>query len=366
MPEGPIHTLTLDDPRDAGPAPRGPLERWFAARLRDERDIYFVRRAARMALLVWPSALVMFLLPVPWWLGFVHLGLVLFFLGPFTLMLHATCHRPLFKRRHTMLESVITWCIGPFFGHTPGSFFVHHMGMHHPENNCEGDESATIAYRRDSFLHFLHYWARFFFVGLPHVVRYLTNRKRDKMRRQILLADFAFYSLALIGLALDPVAALWVFVLPFLLIRWFMMCGNWAQHSFVDVTAPDNAFRNSTCLVNARYNERCFNDGYHIVHHIVPSLHWTEMPGWFEDRLDEFGAQDAIVFDGLGNNQTVWWCLMTGNYGRLADHLVDLPGAPPRTRDEKIAWLQSRTQGQRGALPAFFALEPLALEVSAK
>ena len=240
------------------------------------------------------------------------------------------------------------------------------MGMHHPENNCDDDESATIAYQRDSFLHFLHYWARFFFMGLPHVVRYLSNRNRHKMRRQIIVADVSFTLLAVAALALNPAGAVWVFIAPFLLIRWFMMCGNWSQHAFVDVSDPQNAYRNSTCLVNAMYNRRCFNDGYHIVHHFAPSLHWTEMPRWFEDRIEEFGANDAIVFDGLGNNQTVWWCLMTGNYGKLADHLVDLPGQPVRTREQKMEWLRGRTQGRIGTLPALFKLAPAPAPVPAK
>ncbi|MFT5460494.1 MAG: fatty acid desaturase [Myxococcota bacterium] len=356
---GPIPTsLTIHDPRDAGPLASNAVGRWFAARLRDPRDVYFVRRAAPVALVLWSGAAALFLLSPPWYFGLAYLAAMLFFLGPFTLMLHATCHRPLFKRQHRLLEAVIPWLIGPFLGHTPGSFFVHHMGMHHPENNCQDDQSATIAYQRDSFLHFLHYWARFFFVGLAHVARYLSNRNRQAMRRQILVGEASFV-LTVVALGfLNPTATLFVFVAPFLLLRWFMMCGNWSQHAFVDVSDPDNAFNNSTNLINARYNQRCFNDGYHIVHHLAPSLHWTEMPGWFEARLEEFGRNDAVVFDGLGNNQSVWWCLMRRRYGRLADHLVDLPGQPVRTREEKIAWLRSRTQGRVGQLPAFFSFEP--------
>ncbi|MCA9490558.1 MAG: hypothetical protein KC621_11570, partial [Myxococcales bacterium] len=57
--------------------------------------------------------------------------------------------------------------------------------------------------------------------------------------------------------------------------------------------------------------------------------------------------QDAIVFDGIQNNQRVWWLLMTGQYGELADKMVDFKG---RSREERIAFLQDRVRRQRGAI----------------
>ena len=35
--------------------------------------------------------------------------------------------------------------------------------MHHVENNLPDDLSSTMRYQRDSFLHFLVYFGRFFF-----------------------------------------------------------------------------------------------------------------------------------------------------------------------------------------------------------
>jgi hypothetical protein len=107
--------------------------------------------------------------------------------------------------------------------------------------------------------------------------------------------------------------------------------------------------------VNTGYNHKCYNDGYHIVHHVKPTMHYTEMAQWYDDHIDEFAHQDAIVFDGIRNNQKVWWLLMSGNYGELADHLVDFKG---RTRDERIAFLQDRVRRQRGHIKGFLEREP--------
>jgi fatty acid desaturase len=276
--------------------------------------------------------------------------------GRYTLMLHAVCHRPLFKRDHPWLDAYIPWILGPFLGHTPNSFYVHHIGMHHPENNEAEDLSCTLSYQRDHFGSFVHYWARFFIGGYVHMLRYLLHRKRTKLLRMFLIGELSWFAVMGVLLAIAPGPTLVVFVAPFVLMRWFMMIGNFAQHAFVDVDRPGDAWRNSTCLVNAPYNHKCYNDGYHIVHHIKPSLHWSEMAQWFLDHQAEAGAHDPIVFDGLGNNQVVWWCLMTQQWDRLATHLVDLPGAPVRDHTEKVAFLQGRARRTIGERAGIFEL----------
>ena len=51
-----------------------------------------------------------------------------------------------FKNRK--LNLYIPWLLGPFFGETPETYFVHHVGMHHVEENLEDDLSSTMPYKR--------------------------------------------------------------------------------------------------------------------------------------------------------------------------------------------------------------------------
>jgi fatty acid desaturase len=321
--------------------------------------LVFLRVAVALAGLVWPVSMLFYAGVLPVALAAVWLP-VLFVAGAgrFTLLLHAICHRPLFRREHGWLEALIPWTLGPFFGHTPDSFYVHHIGMHHPENNETEDLSSTLGYQRDRFSHFVHYWARFFLVGYGHLVRYLVHRRRTKLWRAFVRGEAAWLVVVLALGACAPGPTFVVLVAPLLLMRWFMMVGNWAQHAFVDVDAPDDAWRNSTCLINVPYNHRCYNDGYHIVHHLRPALHWSEMARWYQEHVELAGQHDAVVFDGLGSNQTVWWCLMTQQWDRLARHVVALPGAPQRDHEATVAWLQARVRRRLGAPKGLLALAP--------
>jgi len=328
------------------------FERWFLPKLKDERDLIFVQTAARLTFGVVIPGLILFVPGAFSWL-YAAIYLVwaaLFGFGPYILMLHCTSHRPLFKREYAAFNRYIPWVLGPFFGQTPDSYYVHHMGMHHAEENLEGDLSTTMPYQRDKFSHWLHYWARFFLFAYLHFPGYLKARNKGKLWARFKKGEATWLVLFAVGLLINWQAALVVFLAPLLLIRTFFMSGNWAQHAFVDINDPGNPYRNSNNLLNHRYNRRCFNDGYHIVHHISATCHWSEMPAAYYDNWQDYADQDAIVFDGLGNNQALWLCLMTGNWEKMAKHMVVFPGRE-RTIEERIEFLQSRARGQRGEFP---------------
>ncbi|WP_090601813.1 hypothetical protein [Parapedobacter koreensis] len=42
-----------------------------------------------------------------------------------------------------------------FFGHMADTYYAHHVGMHHAENNLKDDKSSTMSYQRDSLKSFL-------------------------------------------------------------------------------------------------------------------------------------------------------------------------------------------------------------------
>ena len=325
--------------------------------MKSERDLIFIRMSMVITLVVFPLATVLFLSP-PWLVGILaapYIGFVfLTFGGRFGLMLHAVGHRPIFQRRYRWMQNYIPFFLGPFLGHTPTSFAAHHMWMHHAENNMLGDGSATLPYRRDHFPHFLHYFLRFFIMGPIHLARYLFLRRRNKIAIRYIIGEFAWLTLAAVAVSLNWAAAIAVFILPMLMMRWLMMAGNFAQHAFVDMDDPDNAYNNSTNLTNTNYNHKSYNDGYHIVHHLRPAMHWTEMAQYYEDNVQDFIDADALVFDGIRDNQHVWFLLMTKNYDTLANKMVNFNG---RTHDEKVAYLKNKVCGQKGAIPRIFSLE---------
>lgn len=335
--------LVITDPTHQ-PTARSAFDRFAARFLNEERDIVFVRLALLQSLLVMPLAVAFYAVAhFAWWFSLPYYALVFaVFLGPYILMLHNTSHRKLFKSQHTLLNSYIPNVLGPLFGESPGTYFAHHVGMHHPENNLRDDLSSTMEFQRDSFIDFMRYFMRFFFIGLVELSYYFYKRGRFALMRKAIIGELSYY--AVVGLLawVNWRATLVVFVIPFCFARFMMMAGNWGQHAFIDLSAPENCYRNSITCINVRYNKVCFNDGYHIGHHLKATRHWTDMPVEFQQNLARYAEERAIVFHGV-DFFMVWAFLMLKRYDWLAKRVVSLDDKP-RTQQEIIAMLRERTR----------------------
>ena len=233
----------------------------------------------------------------------------------------------------------IIWVVCPFFGHTPETYFAHHMGMHHVENNMIDDASSTLPYQRDSFRGFLSYVGRFLILGFRDTFMYFFSRKRKKFYMRLTVGEMAFY-LFCIGMSfVNFHATLFIFIIPFVFARIVMMLGNWTQHAFVDL---ENLEDNTINCINTKYNQACWNDGYHAVHHVRPALHYTEIPGEFLKNKEFFVKQKTLTFDGIHYLHIFLW-LMTKRYDKLAKHVVNVDNMFS-SEEEVIALMKERTK----------------------
>ncbi len=306
------------------------LHRFLRRYVQDERDLPFAYLLLQITATMLPLAVLLFssvFTGGAWWAAaglYFFLG-TFYFKGPFGLMMHCTTHRPLFKKTHKWANKYTPWVVGPLFGQTPETYFTHHMGMHHPENNLPDDESSTMFYQRDSVWSFLHYLGDFLVLGVARLVGYLGRTRKFTLRYRAVRGELAYAAVVGALAFVNLPATLVVFLGPLLVTRIVMMLGNWSQHAFIDRHAPDNCYTNSATCINTKYNHKCWNDGYHISHHLRPALHWTEHPASFRQNVDQYADNDAVVFDGI-HYLHIFAYLMLKRYDLLAKHFVNLGG----------------------------------------
>lgn len=336
--------ITLTDPTfTRNTSTYNAFERFLLSLINDERDLVFVKLIIELTVLVIPFTIYFYSVDkINWWIGATYLALNwLLFMGRYLLMLHCTSHRRLFKTKFNWMNNIVPWALAPYFGVSPETYFTHHIGMHHPENNLKDDISSTMGYQRDSFIDFLLYFLRFFFLGVADISSYFIKKNRKKLMFRTFLGEGLWY-IAMIALSfVNFHATLIVFIIPLVFTRFMLMAGNWGQHAFVDANDPGNCYRNSITCINSMYNRRCFNDGYHIVHHINPHMHYTDMPEEFLQNRDTYAKEKAIIFEGL-DFFLIWLLLMTKSYGILAKKFVKLDDSFT-SQEQIIEFLKSRT-----------------------
>ncbi len=332
-------------------APTSPIGRWIrhgADRLiRDPRDLPLFEHAVRGSSIV-PAAIGVFAAsafgsPAVFWIAAAVFILVYAVnLERFITMFHDVNHNRLFKPQWWWLDTYLQVAFGTLYGSTPYTYFVHHVLMHHPTENGIDDESTTLPYRRDSLWDFARYFARFW--GSMLLVAKFARRRYPKTTwpSKLVAGEVGCWVLAALGLWFAPGATAIVLLLPTIITRSLMIAGTWGEHAFVDPKDPMNPYRSSLDL-RGPLNERCFNVGYHIGHHIRPGAHFTSQPQWFEEHAERLAAEDSIVLRDLHYYQ-VTALLLLKQYSFLADRYVQLPGAPERDRNGIIALLRERTE----------------------
>ncbi|MBT8189202.1 MAG: fatty acid desaturase, partial [Bacteroidia bacterium] len=235
---------TITDPTFTEVKSYSSFDRFLLKYINDERDLPFVHLIIKLTCINLPVALLLFtplLTGWVWWaVGLFYGGLVIYYVGPFTLMLHNTSHRRLFKQKYKIMNHYIPWVIGPFLGQSPETYFSHHIGMHHAENNMEGDKSSTMSYQRDSFIDFVKYGGGFLLIGVWELAEYFRKKKFMKLYKMVMRGEFSFIFLIIILGYFHLQAALWVFITCTIIVRLSMMAGNWGQHAFIDANTPDN------------------------------------------------------------------------------------------------------------------------------
>jgi fatty acid desaturase len=335
--------FTITDPQEAPTYGDGPLSRWCKGALYEPRDEVFVRLTLKMNALFATAMVALFFalrsgVVHPLVAAAVYFTLWGWFTPPVILMLHNTMHRP-FIRKPKWLDRAHPFVMSFFHG-IPTGYADHHLGMHHYEDNMPADLSSTMRYRRDSFLHFLVYWARFFFLILVELPLYLSKNRRYKMARRAIFGELGHLAVIAGALWLDWRFGLIAFAIPTFSVRFMMMVGNWGQHAFVNTARKNDGLSNSCTCINSTYNQRAFNDGYHIGHHLKANRHWTELPKDLLDNAELYRREDAVVFEGI-DFFMVSVLLWTGSWKTLAKRFVRLDGKP-RTDEEVIAMLKAR------------------------
>ena len=335
---------TITDPVYAEPQKFSRYEKFWLKYINDKRDLPFIHLLTGIHILVVPVAILLYT-PVLqswyWWLVYIPYFYVsqMYFKGRFGLMLHCIVHRKLFKKNHTWLYRWVIWFVCPFFGHTPETYFVHHMGMHHVANNMLDDASSTLPYQRDSLRGFLAYVGRFLILGVRDTFMYFFRNKRKKFYFRLLAGEMSFY-LFCVGMSfVNFNATLFIFIIPFVFGRVVMMLGNWTQHAFIN---PLNLEDNSINCINTKYNSICWNDGYHAVHHNRPALHYTDIPGEFLKNKEFFVRQKTLTFDGIHYLHIFIW-LMTRRYDKLVRNVVNVDNMFAND-EEAIALMKERTK----------------------
>ena len=117
--------------------------------------------------------------------------------------------------------------------------------------------------------------------------------------------------------------------LPFLILSFFLMFGNWSQHIFIDPKRHRSNYGLSYNVIDSEYNSEAWNDGYHLLHHLDGGTRWYDLPKAFLNKYNDLKENRSLTFKKL-NFFLIGLNVFTKNYKVLYDNYLDF-------NDEKMS-----------------------------
>lgn len=334
---------------------------WARTIIRHETDVVFLTHIIIYFITTLPSALCLFhdfhLVH-----GIGHLLLTIWYSGSFTLMMHNHIHNNgVLSKDYSLFDLTFPYILEPLFGHTWDSYYYHHVKAHHVEGNGPDDLSSTIRYQRDSALDFLKYEMKFILLVWFDLPMYFISKRKYYMAARVFCTEWANYAIMYFLARWKFSPTLFVFILPFTILRIGLMIGNWGQHAFVDEVEPDSDFRSSITLIDVpvsfpsgfkmeffidiveQSNRFCFNDGYHTSHHLNPRRHWRDHPHAFLAAKERYSDEGALVFQNIDYLE-ITFRVLTKNYAHLAKQLVPIGKQIGMSQAELAEMLKTKTR----------------------
>lgn len=264
------------------------------------------------------------------------------FFPRYALLLHYSSHRALFKNEY--LNLILPYLFSPFLGFYCGiGYHIHHLMMHHHENNSKLDITQTEIFQRDSFIDYLKYYVKFKFGMLFYLPYYAFVRKYYFYGINHVVSNSVLFYIFYLSWNFNKLATFWVFIYPALLMSILLSFGNWSQHCLVDPERHESNYNLTYNCMNHPLNQVLFNDGYHVNHHINGGLHWSKLPSYFMENLETFAKNDGILFRGL-HFSDVGFLVMTNQWKKLASHYVYVDGGKDYSEEELIEMFKSRVK----------------------
>jgi len=197
--------------------------------MKDPRDVIMISLILNILFSVVPLTVLLFLYPSH------MLGLTIcvfkfaMWMQRFILMMHYSEHRQMFKQHyHKLGKHLLNVIICPFIGIPPGLYRLHHVVMHHIENNVfDEDLSSTEPYQRDNFFHFLIYFYRYW-THLYFLPMYAIKKERYELAFTAFSGAFVWISTIAIGLKYHYIFTLYTLLVPGIFCGFLMMFGNFS------------------------------------------------------------------------------------------------------------------------------------------
>lgn len=241
------------------------------------------------------------------WLGWATAGagarlasgiLLAYFAFAAACITHNTIHVRVF---HSMrLEGAWLMMLSLAYGHPASTFHSGHNLSHHRYTQSTRDPMRTSKVRfRSNILNVLLFQPLVARDVFCLDVKYLcfARHHRRQLFHQCMREWAAVLAVTAVLVYMDWRRAVMLFYLPHLFAQWGIVTMNFLQHDgcslaagapWVEGASLRREYNMARNFVGPVVNLLTFNNGFHTMHHMMPSIHWRDLPGRHDAEVVPF------------------------------------------------------------------------------
>ena len=243
---------------------------------------------------VFAFQLVAYFLPLPWYLIIV---LPVAIRG-LHLVEHNHSHLKIF--RQNLFNEMLGWMCFISNGVPVEAYEMHHVHNHHrfaqQYGTLNSDWSSTFGFENTSFPNKpcgrVYYCLTYAPLAWLHCWIEVLRRPGTRMFARFLTSFTLCIGISLFLLIRDPVQYFLWFGIPWALAYVGMANANYDHHRDCEHSTPYNSARDNLSLAFRSFG---FNIGYHVEHHMKPTLHWSLLPQFHERVMEEIPVENYYV-----------------------------------------------------------------------
>lgn len=215
---------------------------------------------------------------------------------------HNHTHCPTFRSRgwNRLLEFWLTLLTG----FSTSGIRVAHQIRHHRHNQSPEDfVRFSLVREMPAWQALACYIPRVSLQSWRHMTADLQQPKRRHLQRAVVQERLLLWAM-IVGLLYQNAPAFFIYILiPWAFAQWFLIAMNLPQHDGCDDASELHHSRN---VVGSWCNWWFLNNGYHTAHHLMPGLHWSELPAWHDLHVSPHLA-GQLEHRTLAGFWRAWW-----------------------------------------------------------
>ena len=223
---------------------------------------------------------------------------ILFGVRQLHLVEHNHAHLKIF--RQSFLNELLGWMCFVSNGFPLECYEMHHVHNHHRyTQRFDGearDWSSPFGFGGtrypDQPVGRLHYMVTFMALAWLHCLIEVLRRPGDALSRRFLRSAVICFGACAVMAYAQPWEFFLFFLIPWLVVYLGVASNNYDHHEHCKLTTP---YDSSNVDLRFPYRGFGFNIGYHVAHHIKPTLHWSLLPRFHREVAHLIPPENFVV-----------------------------------------------------------------------